>query len=92
MCCGSWGHKESDITEQLNYTELNPLLFFFFFSLNNNPGVGYWLTLYKDGERSFNDGKIQCLISVDAAHMQLGKCSYFWVRTHLRLKLAIEGL
>ena len=22
-CCGSWGHKESDRTEQLNWTELN---------------------------------------------------------------------
>ena len=23
MCCDSWGHKESDMTEQLNGTELN---------------------------------------------------------------------
>ena len=22
-CCNSWGHKESDMTEQLNWTELN---------------------------------------------------------------------
>ena len=22
-CCSSWGHKESDMTEQLNWTELN---------------------------------------------------------------------
>ena len=22
-CCGSWGHKESDMTERLNWTELN---------------------------------------------------------------------
>ena len=22
-CCGSWGHKEPDMTEQLNWTELN---------------------------------------------------------------------
>ena len=22
-CCGSWGHKESDMTERLNGTELN---------------------------------------------------------------------
>ena len=21
VCCSSWGHKESDITEQLNWTE-----------------------------------------------------------------------
>ena len=23
VCCGSWGHKESDTTEWLNWTELN---------------------------------------------------------------------
>ena len=23
VCCGFWGHKESDTTEQLNWTELN---------------------------------------------------------------------
>ena len=23
VCCGPWGHKESDTTEQLNWTELN---------------------------------------------------------------------
>ena len=23
VCCGSWGHKESDTTEQLNWTELS---------------------------------------------------------------------
>ena len=23
VCCGSWGHKESDMTEQLNRTEMN---------------------------------------------------------------------
>ena len=25
VCCGSWGHKESDMTEQLNWTELNSI-------------------------------------------------------------------
>ena len=24
-CCGPWGHKESDMTEQLNWTELNSM-------------------------------------------------------------------
>ena len=23
MCCGPWGHKESDTTEQLNWTDIN---------------------------------------------------------------------
>ena len=27
MCCGSWGHKESDMTEQLNGTEVNLSIF-----------------------------------------------------------------
>ena len=26
VCCGPWSHKESDITEQLNWTELNPFV------------------------------------------------------------------
>ena len=28
-CCGSWGHKESDMTERLNWTELFFFRFFF---------------------------------------------------------------
>ena len=35
-CCGSWGHKESDKTEQLNWTELNPQ--------NKCPTPKFWLT------------------------------------------------
>ena len=27
MCCDSWGHKESDTTERLNWTELNSPLY-----------------------------------------------------------------
>ena len=27
MCCKSWGPKESDTTEQLNQTELSPIVF-----------------------------------------------------------------
>ena len=30
VCCDSWGRKESDMTEQLNWTELNVLLHFLF--------------------------------------------------------------
>ena len=25
MCCSPWGHKESDMTEQLNHTELKEM-------------------------------------------------------------------
>ena len=36
-CCSSWGRKESDMTERLNWTELNKfcqtVFFFFFFNL-----------------------------------------------------------
>ena len=36
-CCDSWGHKESDTTEQLNWTELNISLFLFiYFKLKDN--------------------------------------------------------
>ena len=28
VCCGSWGRKESDTTERLNWTELNPFMSF----------------------------------------------------------------
>ena len=33
-CCNSWGHKESDMTERLNWTELN-----WFLSILYMPGV-----------------------------------------------------
>ena len=29
-CCNSWGHKELDMTEWLNWTELNNCMIFFF--------------------------------------------------------------
>ena len=29
-CCGSWGHKESDMTEQLNWTKLNWTAIYFY--------------------------------------------------------------
>ena len=36
VCCGSWGHKESDMTERLNWTELSSyLLFKVFFYVNH---------------------------------------------------------
>ena len=28
VCCDSWGHKESDMTERLNWTELNYIYFY----------------------------------------------------------------
>ena len=37
MCCSSWGHKESDTTEQVNRTELKCLVVFpTFFNLSLN--------------------------------------------------------
>ena len=52
-CCGSWGHKESDTTEQLNWTEQTTLYFLsflfgaFFFAhiLNNRFGHDMFLSL-----------------------------------------------
>ena len=37
VCCGSWGHKESDMTEQLNWTELNWTEHFSSWSLTSHP-------------------------------------------------------
>ena len=31
-CCDSWGHKESDTTERLNWTELNFSIYFLLFA------------------------------------------------------------
>ena len=35
VCCNSWGRKESDTTEQLNWTELNWVSFW--------PGFDFWV-------------------------------------------------
>ena len=35
VCCGSWGHKESDTTERLDWTELSRIMYHF---------SGYWIT------------------------------------------------
>ena len=32
MCCDSWGRKESDTTERLNYTEVSFVYFYFHYS------------------------------------------------------------
>ena len=39
-CCGSWGYKEWDMTEQLNWTELNGNIF----ELDNDDGfTTFWI-------------------------------------------------
>ena len=49
-CCGSWGHKESDTTERLNWTELNWILHFMyvphlFIHLSVNGHLGFFHVL-----------------------------------------------
>ena len=42
LCCDSWGHKESDMTERLNWTELNLEIYItkiFFILLKNVSGI-----------------------------------------------------
>ena len=34
-CCGSWGRKDSDMTEGLNWTELIPCKYFWIYNLYN---------------------------------------------------------
>jgi len=43
-CCNSWGHKESDTTERLNWTELN--VFFLAFSSNISNFLYFPQTMY----------------------------------------------
>ena len=45
VCCGSWGHKGSDMTERLNWTELNWMLSCMFL-------CAYWPFVYLVGEMS----------------------------------------
>ena len=42
-CCNSWGHKESDMTEQLNWTELTDLIYNDVFQVN---GIVNQLSIY----------------------------------------------
>ena len=40
VCCGSWGHKESDTTEQLNWTDSNIIIYIcidlYLFNIHNH--------------------------------------------------------
>ena len=44
MCCSSWGHKESDVTERLSWTDM---YYIFIYSLTDGHLVAYmsWLLL-----------------------------------------------
>ena len=56
-CCGSWGHKESDTTERLNWTEMS-------FNLTNPPTLfSMTLTFWKDQAGS----PVECLHLLDLA-------------------------
>ena len=44
-CCDSWGRKESNTTEQLNWTEsFLKILFYNFYTVNWSSGVHHWVT------------------------------------------------
>ena len=42
-CCDSWGHKESDTTEQMNWTELNWIMFkiSLLYEASKHPQLGF---------------------------------------------------
>ena len=46
VCCGSWGRKESDTTEQLNWTE-------YLYYISKCPGMRYFLCIH-----SFIDSQV----------------------------------
>ena len=41
-CCSSWGHKESDMTERLNWTELMVILCFTFWGISQLLSINVW--------------------------------------------------
>ena len=43
-CCSPWGHKESDRTEWLNWTELNP----FSYTLLHRWWLNVWVVIFKE--------------------------------------------
>ena len=49
MCCGPWGHKELDVTKQLNQTELNIFLEYTFL----NMGSGFFCEVVVLGKVKF---------------------------------------
>ena len=42
VCCNSWGHKESDMTERLNWTELNEPRW-----TNSRKLMSQWINMFK---------------------------------------------
>ena len=44
-CCDSWGHRESDTTEQLNWTELNWTMLYLISEHNKKSSVSKYLVL-----------------------------------------------
>ena len=71
VCCDSWGHKESDTTEQLNWTELNISHYYFL-----------WHMIPDNGKR--NAGSIQNKRGDSKSPFHMDPATLFTLRLHLR--------
>ena len=54
VCCDSWGHKESDKTEWLNWTELQANLFKVWIELCLQEGSALILLMQPQGQNEYN--------------------------------------
>ena len=69
-CCGSWGQKESDTIEQLNWTELMGLdaMILVFWMLNFKPTFSLFSFTFK---RLFSSSSLSALRVVLSAYLRL---------------------
>ena len=65
-CCDSWGHKESDTTERLSWTELRI------------PGLNTWMFCELAGSTKLIQSAQTNLVSTDLFQLFLFWCFYKW--------------
>jgi len=70
VCCDSWGHKESDMTEQLNWTELNWIFHCVYVLHISYPFFCWWTSRLLSCPGYF----IQCCDEQWCTHVSLNSC------------------
>ena len=89
LCCSSWGHKESDMTERLNWTELSKSDTFFhhlkkyLWGLPRIWYIGLWEHNLKFWDQKYIDILWWSLnMSQDACNIEL----FLWKKNHIQTK------
>ena len=70
-CCSSWGHKESDMTEWLNWTELNRIKIQDDYGEQNSSGLSSLLSSFSSPHLFLSDFllyTITCLLEASTMH------------------------